>query len=89
LTVAETIAVQRARQLAESGETLMSAILSGQASPDDADDWLEAWHDNPHLHEGASVDALFGMTWTEYANWVRDPDAIHEIVEGRRTVNGS
>ena len=79
-----TLAVDRARQLAESGETLMSAILSGQAPPDDADDWTEAWHDNPSLHDGASLEDLFGMTWTEYSNWVRDPDTIYEIVAGRR-----
>lgn len=83
-----TLAVERARQLAESGETFISAVLAGQASPDDADDWVEVWHDNPHLHEQAGLDDFLGFTVTEAANWVRDPDVIHEIVEARKT-NGS
>lgn len=83
----ETAAVGRARLIAEAGETFLSAVLSGQASADDTDDWVEVWHNNPHLHADTSLEDFLGLNWTEYANWVRDPDAIHEIVEQRR--NGS
>lgn len=80
-----TLAVERALAVAESGETFMSAVLSGQASPDDVDDWTEVWHDNPELHDGVGLEDFLGMTRTEYANWVRDPDVIYEIVEARQT----
>jgi hypothetical protein len=80
----ETAAVRRARETAEEGFTLIGAILAGRASEDDAEDWTEAWHDNPHLHDGKSLEDVFGMTWTEYSRWVHDPDVIREIVAERR-----
>jgi hypothetical protein len=84
----ETDAVRRARETAQDGFTFIDAILAGRASEDDADDWVEAWHDNPVLNVD-SLEALFGMTWTEYSNWVHDPDSIHWIVRERRKTDTS
>lgn len=80
----DTISLARTRETARAGYTFMEAVLRDLASADDADDWVEVWRETPTLHEFTALQVFLGLTLDEYTNWVRDPDAIHEIVEARK-----
>ena len=55
--------------------------LSGEALLDDIDDYVDAWHETKGdvpLHQ------FLGMSKTEYALWVADPDVLPFVVCARK-----
>lgn len=68
----------------ESGsvrETFVSAALSGRASVDDLDDYIDDWHD-----EGSeiSIYEYLGMTQDEYRLCTERPEALRLILSARK-----
>lgn len=53
---------------------------TGDAQPEDIDDFIDAWHDNP-----ASIPlyTFLGMTKEEYSSWVEDAASLLAILEAR------
>lgn len=59
----------------------IALALAGEAMPDEIDDYVDDWHNNPGdlaLHE------FLGMDRAEYALWLRAPDALPLIVASRK-----
>jgi hypothetical protein len=61
-------------------KSFVELCVQGKASPDEIDDFVEQWHSHP---EGSLHDFL-GMKKSEYALWVKDPDALAGIIKARR-----
>lgn len=64
-----------------SDDTFVAQALHGEATLDDIEDFVAAWHesdDSRELHE------YLGMTWEEYALWVERPEALRYILFSRR-----
>jgi hypothetical protein len=60
--------------------------LSREASPEDIDDYIDQWHDNPGnrtLHE------FLGLTRDEYASWIADAAVLPAIISSRKYSAGS
>ena len=55
--------------------------LQGIAHPGQIEDYIEQWHNSDSTEE---VDAYLGLTWEEYARYMRDDEAIYQIVEEHR-----
>lgn len=50
------------------------------------DDAIDEWHALPD--DGAVGDTIhlyLGMTWQEYARWVKDPKSLEDIINKRRS----
>ena len=63
-----------------STKTFVQRCADGEADPEDIDDAVGEWH------AGAStlpLHSYLGMSEEEYAAWLRDADAITEIVRAR------
>jgi len=66
--------------MSEKRDPFIELCLQGRVLPDEIDDFVEAWHETPGsepLHE------YLGMKKSEYALWIRDPDALAYIVKAR------
>jgi hypothetical protein len=59
----------------------IGACISGKASPDEIDRYVEAWHRDP---AGTELNDFLGMTDEEYGLWVSEPDALTRIIVARR-----
>lgn len=67
--------------------TFVERLRAGEIPDDQVEDvldleierWHNTWHeaDNGDMH----LHTYLGMTWEEYARWVRDPDQITIIKE--------
>ena len=63
--------------------TFIDSYLAGNATPEDIDDWVDAWHDDEPGAEGRSLDEYLGFTPDEGALWARHPSEIHRILKER------
>jgi hypothetical protein len=66
--------------------TYMDLLLSGEALPQDIDDFVDAWHDAP---EGSgiasqSLEEFLGMSWNEYQLWVEQPESLRFIAAAHK-----
>lgn len=61
--------------------TFIDACLAGAAGAEDADTYVEAWHqeDSP-----PPLPQYLGMTESEYRRWVQDASCFSAILEARR-----
>lgn len=66
--------------MSKSKKSLVELCLRGDASPDEIDDFVEQWHNHPQ----GSLHDFLGMKKSEYALWVKDPDALAGIIKARR-----
>ena len=55
--------------------------LAGKAATDDIDDFIDRWHAVP---EDQELHDYWGMTKQEYAQWLRRPDVLPDIIKTRR-----
>lgn len=55
--------------------------LSGAALLDDIDDFVDAWHET---NGKVPLYEYLGMSKTEYALWVADPDVLPFVISARR-----
>lgn len=67
--------------------TYMSLLLSGEALPEEIDNFVALWHE---AEEGASIAQLslhdyLGMTWEEYSLWVEHPESLRFIAVAHKT----
>ena len=57
--------------------SFIEKCLSGDALPDEIDDFVDRWHEGDSdlpIHE------YLGMTRDEYLSWVKDPSVLLHIV---------
>jgi hypothetical protein len=60
--------------------------LSYVAAPEDIDNFIDQWHDNPGnqtLHD------FLGMTRDEYAQWITNSAALQTILSSRKSAGNS
>ena len=68
-----------------SSKPFLEKYLGEEATAEDIDDFIDAWHENSG---GMEIFEYLGMTKDEYALWLRDPDALPQIARARgRTVS--
>ena len=53
---------------------------TGDAQPEDIDDFIDAWHDYPG---SIPLYTFLGMTKDEYSTWVEDATSLLEILKTR------
>ncbi len=61
-------------------KTFVDQLLSGDAMVEDADDFVEAWHD---AGSGLAISEYLGMSEEEYLAWLEEPDLIRSILNAR------
>jgi hypothetical protein len=60
--------------------------LSREASPEDIDDYIDQWHDNPG---NQTLHNFLGMTHDEYAGWITDAAILPTIIKSHQYSGGS
>lgn len=61
-------------------QSFIDRCLAGTAVPSEIDDYVDLWHDTA-VGKEVPLHVFLGMDEHEYALWIRDPNAIHKIVE--------
>ncbi|MGD9616614.1 MAG: hypothetical protein AB7H90_19995 [Alphaproteobacteria bacterium] len=64
-----------------SQRNFVDLCLAGEASVEEIDDFIDAWHD---ASTGKELHDYLGMTRDEYSLWLRAPDALPCILNARR-----
>jgi hypothetical protein len=64
-----------------SDKTFLDRYMNGEVLPEDIDDFVDAWHQDPGKKE---IFEYLGMTRQEYSIWLRDPDVLPHIARARR-----
>ena len=63
--------------------SFVDAVLAGQATTDDVDDWVERWHSTDtgdiELHQ------FLGLDEREMESWLRETESLVDIIVRRRT----
>ena len=63
--------------------SFVDAVLAGQATTDDVDDWVERWHSTDtgdiELHQ------YLGLDEREMESWPRQTESLDDIIVRRRT----
>ena len=59
-------------------KTFKEAYLSGEATEDDLDGWVDQWHDGYKLTE--FLHETLGMSYTEYCTWAGKPSKLASIL---------
>lgn len=57
--------------------SFIEQCLNGTAATDDIDDFVHQWHVN---ESDKSLPDYLGMTETEYAHWVENPEILAQII---------
>lgn len=63
--------------------TFFDLFLDGQATRDDMDDFIDAWHDAGD-EETRPLTEFLGMTEEEYSVWLMDTRTLPELAAARR-----
>jgi hypothetical protein len=63
-------------------DTFVDRALSGEASLDDIDDYVDTWHDD--AAEKRELHDYLGLTRDEYGLWVEQPSSLRFILFSRR-----
>jgi hypothetical protein len=63
--------------------TFFDLFMHGQATRDDMDDFIDAWHDSGDA-ERCPLTEFLGMTEEEYAVWLMDTRTLPELAAARR-----
>jgi hypothetical protein len=66
--------------MSEARPSFIDLALGGQARPEEIDDFVDRWHEEPD----GELHAYLGMTEAEYALWLSDPDSLPRILQARR-----
>jgi hypothetical protein len=68
-----------------SGRAPMNFIescVAGKSKLEDIDDWIDRWHESPCLRTAfPNLHDYLGMTWPQYACWVKDPTCLALMCE--------
>ena len=66
--------------------SFLDLYSDGVVSADAIDEWVGRWHDGTDpIALGRDLYDYLGLTLPEYQLWVYDPDALHCILEARRS----
>jgi len=63
--------------------SFIEKCINGDASLDEIDDYIDAWHDSDSDSE-LELHEYLGMTWKEYSIWAIKPSSLAEIVNTRK-----
>jgi hypothetical protein len=66
-------------------QTFIERYLTGEARPEEIDDYVDTWHNSP---DGLELHEFLGMSKEEYALWLRNPDALPDIARARKEGEG-
>jgi hypothetical protein len=65
--------------------TFFDLYSRGQALPDEVDDFIDRWHEGADPQaKSLPLHEYLGLTLDEYELWVRDPDALPQVLIARR-----
>jgi hypothetical protein len=67
--------------MCEERKSFIELSVRRDVSPDDIDDFIDAWHETPG---NQSLREYLGMDASEYSLWVRVPDALAYIIQARQ-----
>lgn len=59
----------------------LDALEAGEASWDEVDDWVEAWHDGDSSEE---LQEFLGFTEEQYNAWAENPSSFIKSYEAER-----
>ena len=59
-------------------KTFKEAYLSGEATEDDLEGWIDQWHEGYQLTE--YLHETLGMSYTEYCLWATTPSELASIL---------
>lgn len=65
-------------------KTFVQACVENPEVEIDIDEWIADWHEG-RAGSGLPLHEFLGMSWKEYARWVRDPEALPDILDAART----
>lgn len=57
----------------------VQAVIAGEASIDDVDDHVEAWHED--LQDQTGLAQYLGMSDAQYARWIGDAGQLEIIID--------
>lgn len=63
-------------------KSFIELVLDGQASCEEADDFVERWHESDST---MSLHKYLGLSWEDYALWVKSPSELESIIARRRS----
>lgn len=59
-------------------------VMSGEASLNDFDDYVDRWHDSIEITDSIMLHDYLGFTWSEYIVGFRNPQKWETVVEARK-----
>ena len=62
-------------------DNFIEKCLSGQALLDEIDDYIDQWHTG---NSDVPLHTYLGMSWEEYAAWIKLPDNLTYIVAAHK-----
>jgi hypothetical protein len=68
-------------------KTFVFAVLAGEATLSQIDEWVEAWHDDKAY--AGTLPEYLGMSEREYGLWLSKPRYLRSIVEAHRPAEES
>lgn len=63
--------------------SFVDAVLAGQATTDDVDDWVERWHSSDT--GDIELNQFLGLDEREMESWLRETESLDDIIVRRRT----
>jgi hypothetical protein len=66
--------------MSSSPERFIDLALNGSVLADEINDFVSVWHSSGSTEE---LHDFLGLTWQEYALWVRDPEFLTLIFSAR------
>lgn len=61
--------------------TFVDAVAARDATPEDIDDWVTAWHEGAGV--GLELHEYLGLSWLEYGAWVKQPSTLRQLLQQR------
>lgn len=65
----------------ENGLKFVELCLRGEVSVSEIEDFIDLWHDS---NDKQTLPEFLGMTDSEYALWVEQPDSLDAIIFARK-----
>lgn len=75
---------ERLAKWEEDNKSFISRCIEGEAVIEDVDLFIDLWH-NGEVGHGMELREYLGMTVTEYAEFMKNPEALIEILQQRLT----
>jgi len=66
--------------------SFIQKCLSSEANPEDIDDFIDQWHENPG---NQTLYEFLGMTRNDYARWIADSSVLPAIINSHKCLESS